>query len=102
MIVQTSGSLRLPSRPVIAARGRSLDGRVAGAVGPDLRRRDAGDALSSPSSGEHRDGPTPPQGVRPDFCHGLLGVHRFIDFFPADHAVFKPGHAEFYKHDDDA
>src|SRR5207249_2227096 len=30
-------------------------------MGPDRRRRDAGDALSSPRSGEHRDGPMPPQ-----------------------------------------
>ncbi len=44
-----------------AARGRTLRGTRCGAMGLDRRRRDEGDALSSPRSGEHRDGPMPPQ-----------------------------------------
>ena len=49
------------AKRALAAHGRTLRWRVASAMGPDRRRRDAGDALSSPRSGEHRDGPMPPQ-----------------------------------------
>ena len=45
----------------LAARGRSRGGRVAGAMGPDARRRDAGDAGASLRSGNAADGPIPPQ-----------------------------------------
>ena len=45
---------------LLAARGRSRDGRVVVAIGPDARRRDAGDAMRSSRSGNAADGPIPP------------------------------------------
>src|SRR5262245_22580751 len=47
---------------------------VASAMGPDRQRRDAGDALSSPRNGEHRDGPMPPQPSGPMGVAGDLVV----------------------------
>ena len=47
---------RLP----LAARGGSPTGRVAGAVGADARRPDAGHTLASSRRGNTADGPAPP------------------------------------------
>ena len=45
----------------LGARGESQDARIASAVGPDVRRADAGDAGTSVRRSNAADGPTPPQ-----------------------------------------
>ena len=58
----------------LAARGKSLIGRVAGAAGADGRRGDTGDAQAPSRSRNKADGCAPPATRRaPGVCHGLLG-----------------------------
>ena len=53
----------------LAARGRRLIGRVAGAAGPDRRRGEAGDAQASSRSRNKADGCAPPATQRaPGVC----------------------------------
>ena len=58
--VQFSWELPRHSGPYLAARGRTLQGRVTSAIGPDARRHDDGDAPPSERSGNVADGPMPP------------------------------------------
>ena len=57
----------------LTVRGKSPAGRVASAVGPDARRADRGDAVSSSRRQNTADGPTPPQ---PEGRQGFAAAGR--------------------------
>ena len=81
------------AKRALAAHGRTLRWRVASAMGPDRRRRDAGDALSSPRSGEHRDGPLPAATRR---AHGGCSMPRRASSPMKEHRLL--GAPAFYPH----
>ena len=68
----------LPVR-ALAARGRSPDGRVAGAMGPDTRRRAVGDAGASLRRGNAVDGPMPPATRRATRGYGAPAALLVVD-----------------------
>ena len=99
------GALYMIVPMALAARGRSLDGRVAGAMGPDARRHAAGDAVPSSRRGNAADGPMPPATRRATRGFGPPAALLVVDDVPAStppralHANRKPlsrDHPDFY------
>ena len=83
----------------LAARGRSLIGRVAGAVGPDTRRGEAGDAQASSRSRNKADGSAPPTTRRaPGVCRRRTALLVVDDALPSPPPRALPADARSLAH----
>ena len=83
----------------LAARGRSLIGRVAGAAGPDTRRGGAGDAQASSRGRNKADGSAPPATQRaPGVCRRRTALLVVDDALPSPPRRALPADARSLAH----
>ena len=95
----SAGPGRLPVDWLLAARGRSLIGRVAGAAGPDTRRGEAGDAQASSRSCNKADGCAPPATRRaPGVCRRRTVLLVVDDALPSPPRRALPADARSLAH----